>query len=138
MNALALSGIIVAGIGVIMLLVFLLPAGIEFFGKIGRWISKFWLAILGIFGFYMVLLGQKVLEIKNNMNAEDGILDVQNLNSQTEIFIFACTSAILLGLLLVIWQINTWANRNSVIYAQIQKVVHQICKLEESIKSAEK
>lgn len=137
MNAAAVWSIIVAGIGILLLLIFLLPAGTEFFGKVGRWISKFMLVILAIFGLFVVLLGQTLMTNLNlsKKDENNGTSTLQYWKSQTEIFIFACTCAVLFGILLVIWQVNKWQKKNDTLCAQIRKVVHQIRKIEDNIKS---
>lgn len=108
------------------------PRGTKIAPKIGQIIFKAWIPILACSGIFILLLVQNIGSIRHNQklyqNAKNGDGDdnlfyfaAELFKVERNVYILLLGLVVLIGVLLISWQADSWSSRNSSLQQKLKK-----------------
>ena len=127
MNIFWILSLIISTFAVIFLIIFSIPFNNKKLYLIISFLYKFWIPILSCSGFYCFIIAQELVSIKyynkkTKINTDSLHFETANLfKAQRNFYLVLFGLILLVGILLIIWQVHSWYNRNEAIRNEIFK-----------------
>ena len=130
MNIFWILALSVTSVGIFLLVLFLLPLGTKFIQMVGRLVHKFWVANIMFSGVFVLLLVQELSATnqaaqmyKSKPTGTTGEFygAAELAKAQRNLYLVVLGLVVLLGLLLISWQVNSWTLRNEGLREKLQR-----------------
>ena len=130
MNIFWILALSVTSVGIFLLILFLLPLGTKFLQMVGRLVHKFWVANVMFSGVFVLLLVQELSATnqaaqmyKSKPTGATGEFygAAELAKAQRNLYFVVLGLIVLLGLLLISWQVNSWSLRNEGLREKLQR-----------------
>jgi len=117
-------------LGSACLVFFALPFGTKILKSFAGFLHKAWIPILALTGVYCLLIVQegtsyRLARAKKDSPKGDNIQyeAASMIKHQRNIYIVLLGLTVLIGLLLLVWQVHSWANRNDAVRRRIENEI---------------
>lgn len=117
----------ITSVGIVLLILLMLPLGIKYAQFLGRCLFKLWIPILSCSAVFGLLIAQEfsgasnMVHLREFLASRDFYSAAELAKGQRNLYLLILGLVVLIGVLLISWQVHTWTVRNEALREKLRR-----------------